>query len=131
MSITHGLRAAFAAEATITAITTDIYCNHLPQDSELPSILIVRTSEDPNNSLDGAGDMRSVYFDVECRGSELQAQSLSAAVIAAFEDYTGAMGSNSCKASYYLSSDEEFEYFDEGSDEGQYLTTIQFQFQYT
>jgi hypothetical protein len=131
MSITHGLRAAFAAEGTITAITTDIYCNHLPQDSGLPSILITRTSEDPNNHLGGVGDLRNAYFDIECRGDELEAQSLAAAVITAFADYTGAMGSNSCKAAYYLSSDEDFEYLDDGSDDGQYLTTIQFQFQYT
>lgn len=131
MSIQAGVRAAFLAESTITDITSNIFVTAIRQDVGLPSITILKTNEEPNNHLGGAGDLRFADFDIECRDTtEGKAIALADAVIAAFEDFTGAMGSNTCVASYYFDSEDEIEYLDNGSI-GQFLTTVYFQFQYT
>lgn len=131
MSIQAGLRAAMLAEATITAITSNIFVTAIRQDAALPNITLIKTNIDPNNHLGGAGDLRFADFDIECRATtEKGAIDLAKAVSDAFEDFTGAMGSNTCKASLYLDSEDDHEYLDDGSI-GQFLTTVYFQFQYT
>lgn len=130
MSIQAGVRAAFLAESTITDITTAIFVTALREDATLPNITILKTNENPNNHLGGAGDLRFADFDIECRATtDKGAVDLADVVIAAFEDFTGAMGDHTCVASLYLDSEDEHEYLDDGSI-GQYLSTVYFQFQY-
>jgi len=131
VSIQAGLRAAMLAESTITDITSNIFVTAIRQDVGLPNITIIKTNEEPNNHLGGAGDLRFADFDIECRATtEKGAVDLADAVIAAFEDFTGAMGSQTCKASLYLDSEDDHEYLNDGSI-GQFVSTVYFQFQYT
>lgn len=131
MSIQAGLRAALLAESTVTAITSNVFVTSIPQDKGLPAIVLIKTNENPNNHLGGAGDMRTADFDIECRATTPGgAIALGDAVTAAFEDFTGAMGDHTCKASYYLDSEDDHEDLGDGS-QGQYITTLYFQFQYT
>lgn len=131
MSIQAGLRAALLAESTVTAITSNVFVNSVPQGKALPTVTLIKTNEDPNNHLGGAGGLRFADFDIECRDStEKGAIELGDAIIAAFEDFTGTMGSHSCKASFYFDSEDDHEDLGDGS-QGQYLTTLYFQFQYT
>lgn len=131
MSIQAGVRSAFLAESTITDITTAVFVTTLREDAVLPNITIIKTNENPNNHLGGAGDLRFADFDIECRATtDKGAVDLADAVIAAFEDFTGTMGDHTCVASLLLDSEDDHEYLDDGSI-GQYLSTVYFQFQYT
>ena len=131
MSIQQGVRAAMLAEPTITNITSNVYVNRQPQGSTLPNVTIIKTDEDANNTLSGASNLRFAGFQVECRGaSERSAIVLADTIIAHMEDYTGAMGSNTCLASFYEGSDDDTENLGDGSDVDLHITTINFQFQY-
>lgn len=131
MSIQAGVRAAMLAESTITDITSNIFVTTLRQDATLPTVTIIKTNENPNNHLGGPGTLRFADFDIECRDTtEKGAIELADAVIAALEDFTGAMGDHTCKASLYLDSEDDHEDLDDGSG-GQYVSIVYFQFQYT
>jgi len=119
------------AESTITDITSNIFVTAIRQDVELPYITLIKTNLEPNNHLGGAGDLRFADFDIECRATtEKGAIDLAKVVSDAFEDFTGAMGDHTCKASLYLDSEDDVEDIGNGSI-GQFLTTVYFQFQYT
>lgn len=130
MSIQAGVRSAFLAQSTITDVTSNIYVTAIDQDKGLPAIAIIKTNENANNHLGGAGDLRFSDFDIECYAStEKGSIELAGAVIAAFEDFTGSMGDHTCVASLYLDSEDAHEDIGDGS-EGLFLSTVYFQFQY-
>ena len=130
-----GLRKLFLATNGITSLVGDrTFVTRLPPrvKKDADHILITQISSDENNSLDGTSELRFLDIDVDCKATSLaRTDAMSLAVRTFLKDYTGPAGDQEIKAVLFSDESDSFEPFIDGSDEGFYVTTLDFNIQYS
>lgn len=133
MSIQSGIQAVLLGITAITDLTENIFVNSIPQQRQLPCIVIRKTGGDNNNTLDGGDmdDMRSAFIDLECIATdEGTAIDLAETVLEQICDYTGAADDQTILATIHQDEDDDVEATDNGADRQYHTETISFLFQY-
>lgn len=133
MSIDNGLRKALLAQAAITAITSNVFVNTLPQVKQLPAIVIQKRGKNQNDTFEGGSfdDLKTALFDIECIAkSEREAIALGDAVEESMSDYVGPMDDQTCEASFHQDSEMTVQDLGDGSGFQIHYNTVDFQFMY-
>lgn len=133
MSIQSGIQAVLLANTTISALTTSIYVNSIPQNRQLPAVVIRKTGGDNNPTFDG-GDMdsmRSAFIDLEVIATNAEtAINIAETILDEIQDYTGAADDQTIVATIHQDEDEDVEASESGADKQYHTETISFLFQY-
>lgn len=135
MAIGADLRTLLIAESTITdelASTTAFYTDKTDQNASMPYLVLTQLSEDPLKALDGTSGMRMAEFDLDCVASaRATADTVAGVVEAYFNDFTGTAGSSTVNA--VLLNDRAYDVIPigQGTENYKFVTTLNFQVQYT
>jgi len=129
-----GLRKLLLTTNVITSIVSDrTYINRLPQeaDEDKDHIIITQIGSEENKSLDGTSELRFLDFDIDCKArTSAKADLLAAAVRSFLKDYKGEAGDQTIKAVLFNGESDGFEQPADASDQGLYVTSLDFQIQY-
>lgn len=132
--IETGLRKLLLTSPAITNIVGQrIYTEVADQNAVLPYIVLTKISSDFLNTLDGATGMEFKDFDFDCYGkTDVQSRTLANTVKTFIRNYTGPAGLDDTVEAVLLNgeSDEHIPPQD-GKSVGTFLTTLDFQIQYT
>jgi len=124
--IAEDLLAFLLAQATITALTTRVHWNHVPEEPTDLYMWFARAGTDQDRTLDQAqGELpRSVSFDVECIGTDPSNVVDLAEAVQGLDCAKGTFGSGTCQL--VLIGDESDEYVPRGvySDEGLHVQVL-------
>lgn len=128
-----GLVSLLKAESTVTDVVgSRIYIGKAPQTADLPYIVLTDMASDELETMDSAGGLRFIDFDIDCKSNRsVQADALAAAVRNHLRGYTGAAGTQTVKAVVLNGEALDFEPPTDGSDDGIYTVTVDVQIQYT
>ena len=108
--IDENLVTVLAADAAVSAITTDIHVNNVPESIELPAIWIQLDDEFEETDLAGSGGAAIHTFDVECVSTDLdEAKDLQTAVKAELHGKSGAFGDQTIAFAEVSGKDDSFE----------------------
>ncbi|MEO1994943.1 MAG: DUF3168 domain-containing protein [Planctomycetaceae bacterium] len=127
-----GLVSLLANESTITAIVSSrIYISKAPQGAGLPHIVITQIGSDEFPALDGTPSLRFVDFDIDCKADRsVTAETLSKAVRAFIDDYTGTAGLQTIGAVLLNGESTDYEPPQDGSDTGIHTALLDVNIQY-
>jgi hypothetical protein len=132
-TIDTDLRLLLASEPTISVWTdTRVFCERAEQGATEPYIVISDLSEDPLLALDGTYGLSFRDYDIDCYASSFpRAKLLANAVKVFLDDYTGAAGTSTIQAVLYQGQTGGYVDPEDGQRLGLFLTTLEFQIQYT
>lgn len=99
-----------AADGGVSAITTTIAVNSVPDADSTPYIWIQLDDEDEPIDLSGAGGLIKAFFDCEATSESLtEAVDLSSAIKAAVHGHTGSFGDQNVAYIEVTSKDDTYE----------------------
>lgn len=134
MSIKSDLRTLLKAQTAITGTLADvagIYVLNAPQDAKLPHIVLTTTSTDYMAALDGTPTLKFEDLDIDCKAqSQAKAEDTLDAVAEFMDDYTGAAGDSTIRASVIQGQGDDYVPDGEGKDTGTYFETLELTLQY-
>ena len=129
-----GLKKLLLTTNAITSIVGDrVFITRVPQhaDRNKSHIIITQISSEENKSLDGTSELRFLDFDIDCKAiTSARADTLAFEVRDFLKDYTGPAGDQTIGAVLFNGETDGIEPPADGSDEGLYVTTLDFQIQY-
>lgn len=100
MTIEQGLYTHLAADGGVSAlVSTRIYPQVIPQDVDLPAIAYQKISAPRDHTHDGPSGLVRARMQITCAGASYAvAKTLSEAVRAALDGFSGTMGSTTVNA---------------------------------
>lgn len=128
-----GLVAKIVSDATISAlIGSRCYVNKAPQTAKLPYVIVTQLDSEEYITLDATtSNLRNITVDIDCKGRTfVECESLTNAVKALLNDYSGAAGSYVIGASFFNSEAHDYEPAADGGDAGIFVITLDFNFQF-
>lgn len=109
-----------------------VHQNSAPQETSRPFIWYQRRSENESLTLDGAGGLRQVQFDVECiTGDPLTSESLSDKVKTRLNGKRGTFGNSSAKGVFVTDHDDDYIPKGAGLDSGLHVASFNVTVWYT
>ena len=108
--IDENLITFLAADAGVSAITTSIHINRVPESKTEPYIWIQQDDEFEETDITGGGGAIEYSFDVECTSTDLtEAKDLQSAVKSALHGTSGAFGDQVIAWAEISSKDDTYE----------------------
>ena len=102
MSLSTDLRTFLLADGPITALVgTRVYRSVRNQGDGLPAVRIAIITDDTDHSFDGVLSCRDATVQIDCYSDDwIGADSLADTVEAAFDGFSGTMGTRNCQAAF-------------------------------
>lgn len=121
-----------AGESTISDLVgSRVYLGNAPQKADYPHIVITQIGADGFNNMASSNVLRAVDFDIDCKADRsVESETLSNAVRAFIDDYTGVAGSQTISAVLFQDESTDVEPARDGSDTHIHNTLIDVTIQY-
>lgn len=131
--ICEGLRTLLLAEATVTAVTSNIYVTVARQAATLPYIALDRVSDEKHKAIDGYVSARHCEIDIECWDSTPSDAAALAKIVSDYlDDFSGATGgSETILSSHQMDDNDSFDGPESGAEIKEFVTILNYEFQYT
>ena len=93
--IIEALYSRLKAYADLTAITTGIFPQFIPEGEDAPAVVYALARDEPAPMLDGPSDDRTALFNIDCYSLQYaQAHTMADAVEAALAGFRGTLGTS-------------------------------------
>lgn len=132
--ICQGLQTLLLANANVTAVvgSAGVYVSAAKQAASLPYVVLDRISDEKHKALDGYTGTRHGEVDIECWAATPQAAASLAKTISDYlDDFSGAAGDETILSSHQIDDQDTFAEPESGSDIREWVTILNFEFQYT
>jgi hypothetical protein len=95
MSIMTSMRTVLSGDATLTAITTQIYPGSVPIDGTYPAVVFNLEDDEDDETLEGVGNTKLATISIDCWDHTLlTAESMASAVKDLLVPWYGTFGDN-------------------------------------